>query len=151
MASTQRKNAKAQQDAWRKKRDQLAARLAVMNRKISTAKRKADTRRKIVVGAGVLAHARIDGEFDLILRAALKESLSASDKTLIADASTSENRVRIILGGACLAQAKQEQAFARDLIHALRKAVTAARDKEAINDLLGEEEAAEIAPQKSAA
>jgi hypothetical protein len=54
---------------------QLEAQLAARNARACTLERKRDTRRKIIVGAAVLAHAQLDPLFALELRAVLARAV----------------------------------------------------------------------------
>lgn len=135
-------------------RERLAAKLQRVDAKLRSDQRKLDTRQKVVIGGGVMAHSFYDYEFSLRLWKDLP--LRDSDKEALGNASTSENRRKIILGGACIARAKVDKTFKRELVQALRKAVTNPRDKNAIAEFLEsdsqeEPELALIEPKKSAA
>lgn len=68
-----------QQAELRKRRAQIDARLAALDARAAADRRKADTRRKIVIGAGVLALAARNPDFALWLSLQLPEVLSERD------------------------------------------------------------------------
>ena len=68
------------------KKDKLTARLNTLEAKAKTDDRKRDTRRKIVVGAAVLAHAELHPQFGELLRGILdKAVLRDNDRSAISD------------------------------------------------------------------
>lgn len=117
-------------------KEALAAKLRKVDAALRSTSRQADTRSKIVVGSGAIAHARIDHDFNLALWKAMQASLTDDDKRRVADASTAEARVRIIIGGACIAHAKADAGFRAALVDALGKAVTVKRDRDTIAELV---------------
>ena len=73
-------------DALKKKQEQLKAQIAALEAQEKEAERKRDTRRKIIVGGAVLAHAALHPSFGAELRAVLKTAvLRDSDRETIQD------------------------------------------------------------------
>lgn len=72
-------------DALRQRRAQIEARIAAMEARATEDRRKADARRKIVIGAGVLALAARNPEFGRWLAMRLPEVLAERDWSLLAD------------------------------------------------------------------
>jgi hypothetical protein len=82
----QRKSPSQQLEELRKKREQLDARMASLAARQKTEERKRDARRKIIVGAAVLAHAEVDPGFRAALRTALRAAVTRDiDKAVIPD------------------------------------------------------------------
>lgn len=81
------KQSKAEQlAALQKKEAELKARKKVLKSKISSEERKQDTRRKIIVGSVLIAHAEKNAEFAGWLAKFLNRALTKSqDRTLLAD------------------------------------------------------------------
>lgn len=72
--------------ALERKQAQIAERLKALTAQETARARKEDTRRKIVIGAAVIAHAEIDEEFAKQLRAVLAKAVTrAVDRKLVAD------------------------------------------------------------------
>jgi hypothetical protein len=59
-----------------KKSEQVKARIAELKGQQKAAERKRDSHRKIVVGAGVMAHIKIDPQFRKVLRDALNKAVT---------------------------------------------------------------------------
>lgn len=69
-----------------KRRQQLTARLQKLDATSKQQERKTDARRKIIVGAAVLAHAKLDARFaDLLADVLAKAVIRPIDKATIAD------------------------------------------------------------------
>ncbi len=80
---------KSAQDRIEALKQQLAAKKATLERlqaKQSAAARKADARRKIIVGGAVLAHAEHDPAFAKVLKAALQKAVTRDkDREAVSD------------------------------------------------------------------
>lgn len=80
---------KSAQDRIEALKQQLAAKKATLERlqaKQSVAARKADARRKIIVGGAVLAHAEHDAAFAKALKAALQKAVTREkDREAVSD------------------------------------------------------------------
>jgi hypothetical protein len=74
-----------QVETLRQRRAQIDARLAALEARAAADRRKADTRRKVVIGAGVLALAARNPEFGRWLAMRLPEVLAERDRPLVAD------------------------------------------------------------------
>jgi len=72
-------------EALRKRRAQLEAQIAALQAREAADQRKADTRRKIVIGSGVLALVARNAEFGRWLALRLPEVLAERDRPLVAD------------------------------------------------------------------
>lgn len=73
-------------DTLRQKQEQIKAQLAALEARQKSEDRKRDARRKIVVGAAVLAHAEIDPSFCAALTKALHAAVTRDiDRAVIAD------------------------------------------------------------------
>lgn len=73
-------------EARRRRADELKAQIARLENRKKTEDRRRDVRRKIIVGAAVLAHAEADASFRESLQAALRKSVTReSDLAAIAD------------------------------------------------------------------
>jgi hypothetical protein len=82
----QRKSPSQQIEELRKKREQLDARMASLAARQKTEERKRDARRKIIVGAAVLAHAQVDSAFKTALQRALRQAVTRDiDRAAIPD------------------------------------------------------------------
>lgn len=82
-----------------KRKQEIEQQLKAIEARDKQAARKKDTRRKIIVGAAVLAHAAMDEDFAKLLRAVLKKAVTEErNLALIADltggAPHEENSVR---------------------------------------------------------
>jgi hypothetical protein len=63
-----------------------ASRLAQLQGKKQSANRKRENHRKMIIGGGLMTHARIDPEFDKVFRVALHKAITrAIDREAIAD------------------------------------------------------------------
>jgi len=72
--------------ALKKRQDQLRAQIAAIEARERAEERKKDARRKIVIGAAVMAHAAIDPEFARELRRVLRLAVTRDfDKAAIED------------------------------------------------------------------
>jgi hypothetical protein len=72
--------------ALKKRQDQLKAQIAAIEAREKADERKKDARRKIVIGAAVMAHAAIDPEFARELRRVLRLAVTRDfDKAAIED------------------------------------------------------------------
>lgn len=70
----------------REKAERLKAQIAALEERKKTEDRRRDVRRKIVVGAAVLAHAEADAIFCEALRAVLRSAVARdADKMVVAD------------------------------------------------------------------
>lgn len=78
-------NAAERMEALQQRRAQIDARLAALEARAAADRRKADARRKIVIGAGVLALAARNPEFGRWLALRLPEVLAERDWPLVAD------------------------------------------------------------------
>lgn len=78
-------NAVERLEALRQRRAQIDARLAALEARATADRRKADARRKIVIGAGVLVLAAQNPEFGRWLALRLPEVLAERDRPLVAD------------------------------------------------------------------
>lgn len=77
------------------KKAALAARLDKLRQKESAEERKRDTRRKIIVGGAVLAHAKLDAAFAAALAGILAKAVQRdADREAIADLLSSESGAR---------------------------------------------------------
>lgn len=87
MTDTKKKKTDAERLAALKQREAaLKAQIARIETKAKTQARKTDTRRKIIVGAAVMAHAKLQPDFADKLRQALKAAVTKeSDRELIRD------------------------------------------------------------------
>jgi hypothetical protein len=73
-------------DALKKKQAQIKAQIAAVEAKQKAAERKRDTRRKIIVGSAVLAHATLHPAFAVALKEVLKLAVVRdSDRATIQD------------------------------------------------------------------
>lgn len=73
-------------EALRQKKAALERKIALINAKEKRRERAEDTRRKIIVGAAVLAHAQHDPAFAQALRSALAKGVTReADKALLGD------------------------------------------------------------------
>lgn len=73
-------------EALRQKKAKIERRIAAINMREKRRQRAEDTRRKIVVGAAVLAHAKHDPAFAETLRQALAKGVTReTDKVLLGD------------------------------------------------------------------
>jgi len=73
-------------EALKKKQDQLKAQIAALEAREKLAERKRDTRRKIVVGGAVLAHAALHPAFAAELASVLRTAVTRdSDRDTIRD------------------------------------------------------------------
>lgn len=73
-------------EALRQKEAQLKAKIAAIEARQKTADRKTDTRRKIIVGAAVLAHAELDPAWAVELKAVLQKAVTRErDRETIKD------------------------------------------------------------------
>lgn len=81
-----RKSTSQRIESARAQKAQIEAKLAALEARQKSDERKRDTRRKIVVGAAVLAHAERDATFRDALKAALRAAVTRDiDKAAIAD------------------------------------------------------------------
>lgn len=72
--------------ALERQKAEITAKLKNLSAQEATRKRKEDTRRKIIIGAAVLAHAEIDSAFGRQLRAVLGKSVTRPiDRKVLAD------------------------------------------------------------------
>lgn len=72
--------------ALQTKRDQIEQRLKALSVQETARKRKEETRRKIIIGAAVLAHAEVDAQFGALLRAALGKAVTREiDRKVVGD------------------------------------------------------------------
>ena len=87
MAEAKAKKTDAERLAALKQREAaLKAKIARIENKAKTEDRKRDTRRKIIVGGAVMAHARHDADFRRLLQEVLKEVVTKdADKEVIKD------------------------------------------------------------------
>lgn len=70
-------------DALRKRRAQIEARIAALEARAAADRRKTDTRRKVLIGAGVLALAARNPDFARWLAMRLPEVLAERDLALL--------------------------------------------------------------------
>lgn len=83
--STRRSHAE-QLATLQEQRAKLDARMKALQARQKEETRKTDTRRKIVVGGAVLAHAALHPEFAAVLRGVLKVAVTRDiDKAVVAD------------------------------------------------------------------
>jgi hypothetical protein len=80
-----RKSLDEQAEELRQKKEVLEKRLEAIEARKRESDRKLDTRRKIIIGGAVLAHAEIDTEFRRALQAALQKSVAEKDRPILAD------------------------------------------------------------------
>jgi hypothetical protein len=86
MAATQRKSAAERIETLKQKVERLQAQQAALVARQKADDRRRDARRKIVVGAAVLAHAELNPSFRDNLREALQAAVTRDiDKAVIAD------------------------------------------------------------------
>ena len=72
--------------ALKQREAELKAKIAAIENKAKTAERKLDTRRKIIVGGAVMAHAKFDPDFGAALRQALLAAVTKEkDRDVIKD------------------------------------------------------------------
>lgn len=84
--SSKAKTADGRIEALRRKRSQIDARLALLAAREKAEARKRDARRKIIVGAAVLAHAGLDPFFRVALRELLRRAVTRPiDRAAILD------------------------------------------------------------------
>jgi exonuclease III len=112
-----------------KKAEQVRTRMAELKSRQRVEERKRDNHRKIVVGAGVMAHIRIDPQFRKSVRDALNKAVT-------------EPKHRAVIPDLL-----DEQAFQEAMRAAAKKAAAEAREAA---DAAGAEEAREAAANESA-
>ena len=81
-----RRSASERRAALEEKKKQIEAELAALSARERAAVRKKDTRRKIIIGAAVLAHAELDSAFAIRLREVVNLAVQRPvDREVIAD------------------------------------------------------------------
>jgi hypothetical protein len=84
MPST-RKTLDEQLDALKQKKQAIEKQLEVVEKRKHETDRKLETRRKIIVGGAVIAHAEIDQDFRRAMQAALQKAVAPKDRALVGD------------------------------------------------------------------
>ena len=84
MAKT-RKSVDEQLEALRQKKQAIEKQLGAVEKRKKSDDRKLDTRRKIIAGGAVIAHAQIDPEFRRAMQTALQKAVAPKDRPLVAD------------------------------------------------------------------
>jgi len=80
-----RKTLDEQLEALKQKKEAIERQLGAVERRKHETDRKLETRRKIIVGGAVIAHAVIDPDFRRALQAALQKAVAPKDRSLVAD------------------------------------------------------------------
>jgi hypothetical protein len=80
-----RKTLDEQLQELRDKKEAIEKKLEAAEKRKSDSERKLDTRRKIIIGGALKAHAEIDPEFRRVMQTALQKSVAAKDRALVAD------------------------------------------------------------------
>ena len=80
-----RKTLDEQLEALKQKKEAIEKQLNAVETRKKETDRKLETRRKIIVGGAVLAHAEIDPDFRRALQAALQKAVAPKDRSLVAD------------------------------------------------------------------
>jgi hypothetical protein len=80
-----RKTFDEQLEALRLKKEAIEKRLGDVEKRKHETDRKLETRRKIIVGGALIAHAVLDEGFRRTMQTALQKSVAAKDKPLVAD------------------------------------------------------------------
>lgn len=71
--------------ALKQKKEAIEKQLDAVEKRKSETDRKLDTRRKIIVGGAVIAHAVIDQDFRRAMQAALQKAVAPKDRALVGD------------------------------------------------------------------
>jgi hypothetical protein len=74
-----------QLEALKEKKEAIEKQLNAVETRKKETDRKLETRRKIIVGGALLAHAEIDPDFRGAMQAALQKAVAPKDRTLVAD------------------------------------------------------------------
>jgi hypothetical protein len=71
--------------ALKQKKEAIEKQLNAVETRKKETDRKLETRRKIIVGGALLAHAEIDPDFRVAMQAALQKAVAPKDRALVAD------------------------------------------------------------------
>jgi hypothetical protein len=74
-----------QLEALKQKKEAIEKQLNAVETRKKETDRKLETRRKIIVGGALLAHAEIDPDFRAAMQAALQKAVAPKDRALVAD------------------------------------------------------------------
>ncbi len=67
------------------KRRDIDKKIGTLRTRQNGERRKLDTRRKLILGGAVMAHAKLDAEFAKALRVALHKAVAPRDKAIVGD------------------------------------------------------------------
>ena len=80
-----RKTLDEQLEALKQKKEAIEKQLNAVETRKKETDRKLETRRKIIVGGALIAHAEIDPDFRAAMQAALQKAVAPKDRALVAD------------------------------------------------------------------